>query len=493
MNKYIKIKVRDLSGGSGNPKLNFGNPKLNLGNLASSNDKSDMGALVTEAYNQAEIIEQEQENPEFNNDDIYIELWNSIDKPKFDPNNDNLVTEEEYNKMIHSYFDFATLNYPSELLDYDRYQNEIDTLFKNSDTNNDSKLDTKEQYNLAKSLRSQDLLKIHNLNNLPDETYSGLIKILGMEHICPNKNVEVKDYYGNEPHKVSDDRNFGFQYRSPDLDKQVSRKDTEKIISMFKRMRYLVEVKKKLVYITLDNRTTYEEEIFNLVCNDTTKCKFHKFIVPDFGIPKVNDLFEILKILSKIDEEKDVSIVIHCGAGYGRTGLLFMLYIWYKDYIDNNDNCVEYSNKLIDFFNKLNKSTLQFFSSKHENILNVLLELNIGYKIITDLFQINYFSKEIMDDADELIQNFNFKFNDYLESLKQKLHDNYHIRASEEIFDDNFPLLAMRLYTCVTAIKKFVTYKENLNAKDIGKKYFSKSANTIGVERNEGSLINKIY
>ena len=65
--------------------------------------------------------------------------------------------------MIHSYFDFTTLNYPSELLDSDRYQNEIDTLFKNSDTNNDSKLDTKEQYNLAKSLRSQDLLKIHNL------------------------------------------------------------------------------------------------------------------------------------------------------------------------------------------------------------------------------------------------------------------------------------------------------------------------------------------
>ena len=471
MNKYIKIKVENLLGGSGNPKLN-------LGNLVSST-----AAKVS--------------NINLSDDDIYIELWNSIDKTKFDPNNDNFVTKGEYNNTINSYFDFATINYPSEFLDYEKYQNEVDTLFENSDINNDSKLDTKEQYNLAKSLRSQDLLKIHNLNNLPSETYSGLIKILGMEHICPKKKVVMKDYYGKD-NEVSDDRNFGFQFTNPDLDKQISRKDTEKIISMFKRMRYLVEVKKKLVYITLDYRSTYEEEIFNLVCNDTTKCKFHKFIIPDFGIPKVDDLFEILKILSKIDEENDVSIVIHCGAGYGRTGLLFMLYIWYKDYINNNDNCVEYSNKLIDFFNRLNKSTLQFFSSKHENILNVLLELNIGYKIITDLFQINYFSKEIRDDADELIQNFSFKFNDYLESLKQKLYYNYHIRASEEIFDQDFPLLVMRLYTCVTAIKKFVTYKENLqakevnlNAKDLGKKYFSKSANTVGVERNEGSLIYK--
>ena len=105
MNKYIKIKVGNILGGSGNPKLNLGNPKLNLGNLVSST-----AAKVS--------------NINLSDDDIYIELWNSIDKTKFDRNNDNFVTKGEYNNTINSYFDFATIKYPSEFLDNERYQNE---------------------------------------------------------------------------------------------------------------------------------------------------------------------------------------------------------------------------------------------------------------------------------------------------------------------------------------------------------------------------------
>ena len=380
--------------------------------------------------------------------DIYIELWKIKDSKEFDDNKDGKVSKYEYQKNIHKYFNFEAIDFKN--LDKQEYESKINSIFQFSDENKDNLLSDNEVVSLSKIIRDKEDLIINSKDELKSQEYTALKKIMGMEHICPLGKTDRK-FKGTE---------------------KYSKMDTEKILKMFLRMRYLVEVKGKLEYITLDNRTKYEEEIFNLVCNNKDKCKFHNLQISDFESSTIDEYLEILEIIKKYeDPNNDGSLVVHCGAGSGRTGTIFMIYIWFTDYINNTNNCVDETNKILETLNRLNK-VLQ----NSKEILNKELEDSKNkvkqryHDKIDDLSKINseklytLFRKRnlylpdfkndesLLDNLEDLFDNL------YLKELYKKLENNYIESAAKELFDssglEEETLFYIRLYRMIKAIKQ---------------------------------------
>jgi hypothetical protein len=382
-------------------------------------------------------------------DDIYIQLWNNKDKEAFDNIVvDGKVDKKEYDENISKYFNLEVINFKN--LNDDVYKSKIDSIFEFSDLNNDNRLTDNEVFSLSKRIRDKERLRIQSKDELKLE-YKALNKIMGMEHIIP---------------KGGTDREFK---GIPGPDEDFSKKDTEKILKMFIRMRYLVEVKGKLEYITLDKRTKYEEEIFNLVCKNKQKCKFHNLPIEDFESSTIKEYVRILEIIKKYEDPNiDGSLVVHCGAGFGRTGTVFMIYIWFTDYTNDTDNCKEQTNKILETLNKLNK-VLKDSKNKLEDSKNELEKKY--YKKIDDLSKISAkdlgvllkkrgrflvgFNQELIDNLEDLFNN------NYLKELKRKIIKNYTKGATNEIFDfdrddlSEKALFYIRLYRMIKAIKIF--------------------------------------
>ena len=381
-------------------------------------------------------------------DNIYIELWKIKDSKEFDDNKDGKVSKYEYQKNIHKYFNFEAIDFKN--LDKQEYESKINTIFQFSDENKDNLLSDNEVVSLSKIIRDKEELIINSKDELKSQEYTALKKIMGMEHICPLGKTDRK-FKGTE---------------------KYSKMDTEKILKMFLRMRYLVEVKGKLEYITLDNRTKYEEEIFNLVCNNKDKCKFHNLQISDFESSTIDEYLEILEIIKKYeDPNNDGSLVVHCGAGSGRTGTIFMIYIWFTDYINNTNNCVDETNKILETLNRLNKvlqnskeilnKELEDSKNKvkqryHDKIDN-LSKIN-SEKLYTLFRKRNSYLPDFKND-ESLLDNLEDLFDNlYLKELYKKLENNYIESAAKELFDssglEEETLFYIRLYRMIKAIKQ---------------------------------------
>jgi hypothetical protein len=380
-------------------------------------------------------------------DDIYIKLWKTKDSKEFDDNKDGLVSKEEYYNNIGKYFNFKIINFNN--LDNEYFDLKLKNIFENSDINKDHKISNEEeQKQLSKELRSKFRLRIKSKNNLKSDKYIALKKILGMEHICPLGGTDRK-----------------FKHTS-----EFSTKDTEKILKMFFRMRYLVEVKGRLEYITLDDRIEYEKEIFNLICNDKVKCKFHDLRVSDFESSTIDEYIKILKIIKKYEDPNiEGSLVVHCGKGLGRTGTVFMIYIWFMDYINNIDDCKKETDYILTILNELNKvliDTKKEISTK-ENIFSKRY-----FKMIEDLDKITgenlkaiirkrknfeLFTDDLNMKLEKLFEN------KYLISLRNKIKDNYNKGAAYELLDekDDIGTFFVRLYRMIKAIYKTKLYYDN--------------------------------
>ena len=398
-------------------------------------------------------------NQENSTEDIYLTLWKNKDSKEFDDNGDGKVSKAEYDKNIHKYFNLEVIGF--ENLDKDYFKRKLDFIFTLSDKNTDNFISDDEVINLSNEIRSRSGLRIKSKNEIKSDEYTALKKIMGMEHICP----------------------LGGTDREFKATADYSDKDTEKILKMFLRMRYLVEVKGKLEYITLDKRTKYEEEIFNLVCNNKDKCKYHNLQIPDFESSTIDEYVKILKIIKKYEDPNiDGSLVVHCGAGHGRTGTIFMIYIWFNDYIKDNNNCKEETNKILDILNQLNsvlnnsKPILETKISElkdddHNKKVNkkyydMIQDLNIISSF--NLYQLLKKRKTYLHNfEDSLFQNIQDLYNnEYLKELKQKIIKNYTKSASNELFIsndlDDEALFYIRLYRMIKAIKKIESINDLL-------------------------------
>ena len=81
--------------------------------------------------------------------------------------------------------------------------------------------------------------------------------------------------------------------------------------------------------------TEKEKTSFEKACTDIG-CKFESLPVPDWTAPSSNQLLHLWRILDEFYKTKKeignfkYNVLMHCTAGFGRTGFMIMSYIWYK-------------------------------------------------------------------------------------------------------------------------------------------------------------------
>ena len=85
------------------------------------------------------------------------------------------------------------------------------------------------------------------------------------------------------------------------------------------------------VIVSLYDPLNYFEANFAKMDLSSYGAEHFSMIFKDFSIPDFEDTAKLLKLIDiKINKEKK-KVLIHCGAGCGRTGTLAALYLRYKD------------------------------------------------------------------------------------------------------------------------------------------------------------------
>ena len=145
-------------------------------------------------------------------------------------------------------------------------------------------------------------------------------------------------------------------------------------------------------YITFNKQGRYveitdiEQELFNLMCTVPT-CNFYSLPIEDFtppSIPILNRLWDILDEYHQYLKYSDptVKCILHCTAGFGRTGTMILSYIIYRKVVQEPE--IQYQNikHIID--------TIKIISTKEEymelissnSLLNyALTEIGANYSI----------------------------------------------------------------------------------------------------------------
>ena len=121
-------------------------------------------------------------------------------------------------------------------------------------------------------------------------------------------------------------------------------------------------------YITFNKQGRYveitdvEQELFNLMCTVPT-CNFYSLPIEDFtppSIPILNRLWDILDEYHQYLTYSDptVKCILHCTAGFGRTGTMILSYIIYRKVVQEPE--IQYQNikNIID--------TIKIISTKEE-------------------------------------------------------------------------------------------------------------------------------
>jgi atypical dual specificity phosphatase len=85
------------------------------------------------------------------------------------------------------------------------------------------------------------------------------------------------------------------------------------------------------VIISLYDPLNYFEAKFAKMDLSSYGIEHFSMVFKDFSIPNLEDTIEMLKLIEKKIKTENKKVLIHCGAGYGRTGTLAALYLRYKD------------------------------------------------------------------------------------------------------------------------------------------------------------------
>ena len=153
---------------------------------------------------------------------------------------------------------------------------------------------------------------------------------------------------------------------------------------------------KKNTYITLE-QTVNEQSALKYIKNKNNKFNFHEIYIKDYTAPTIIQLHELWNILKEKDYTN--SVIIHCTAGYGRTGTMIMSYIWFKKALDIVDYRKTFKKKKFDIF--VNKSLVTMIDKINKNKLLKINsdDINSGEKNYVDLlyylmFQLIQYSYE---------------------------------------------------------------------------------------------------
>ena len=235
-------------------------------------------------------------------------------------------------------------------------------------------------------------------------------------------------------------------------------------------------------YITFDEQGNYKdiakrEKIeFEKGCkpiNNIDYCQFYSLPILDFKSPSIYNLVKFLIIIDKYHIErqlnKDISILIHCSMGFGRSGFMLLSYIWLKIII---------------------------FSGKYEltklNIKQFQIDTKTIYDIIIDKININEINtKEDLEDKyknglkDSYFQVIEVKNiinkilnTDLFKYLSKELKDNYNEHSEREVLRDesNIILLLLRIITFYKSLHIYINetkdfFKDDFNKISFYKKY----------------------
>ena len=131
-------------------------------------------------------------------------------------------------------------------------------------------------------------------------------------------------------------------YMNPDDVKGINRKisgmskpKTDSSKNLYRLMYYLVDVKGVTTYVNLEyDRSGREKKVFDDVCamryGPNNECKYVDISVVDMTPHKVEHFIQFFELLDKT-KDKEGRMMIHCTAGWGRSGITLMSYFWYKN------------------------------------------------------------------------------------------------------------------------------------------------------------------
>jgi len=209
---------------------------------------------------------QQYEYPEDITDDLV-----KYDLIKLDSNKDGKITGKEL------------------LQEYD----ESDIFPTNFNNNRNNELDNSELLKLSKYIRSQTALSYMNEWTLDLKSEGLGNRIAGMS----------QPYYTNNT-------------------------------DLYRLMYYLVDIKGATTYININDNyemNKKEKKFFNKVCRfrygPNNNCSYINIPIPDFTAHSVENIIELYNTINK----KNLMLghtVIHCTAGWGRTGFTLLSYIW---------------------------------------------------------------------------------------------------------------------------------------------------------------------
>ena len=220
----------------------------------------------------------------------------------YDTDKNGVITRDEYvNNVVSFYFpnkDNVTnndLENGLELIgvfemDYTDYRN----MWKNSDINKNAVID-KDEFNGFK----KELLKTKTSN------------------IYGNNTLDQYNLKGTQ----------NLKWTGIDIN------NSEQYLRFFKRLKHFIIVENIATYISFtDNNkeVNFERDAIKYISTVDNPLAFQNISVKDYTAPGVEALIKLWEILDKADTKHRV--IMHCTAGWGRTGTMIMSFIWLNIY-----------------------------------------------------------------------------------------------------------------------------------------------------------------